>query len=93
MDKLPHKLIKCTADKAREIIECLDIDEIVDSVVVMNKIKPLIERLCMDHWQELSDLLFDFFNHKSDANIWLMAEEQDNFLDAYKEYLSNRYKL
>ena len=85
--------INISINKVKELVKYLEMDEIIDSMVDKNQIKNLIERLCMDYWNEISNLLWDFFNHKSDANKYLTAEQQDDLMEDYTEYLSNRYKL
>ena len=79
-------------DKVKELVLYLEMDEIVDSMIDKNQIKSLIERLCVDYSDLIANLLHDFFNHKSDANKYLMAEEQEDLEVEYEKYLSDRYK-
>jgi len=84
--------IEIPRDKVQELVRFLEMDEIVDSMEDKSQIKALIERLCMDYWQEISDLLHDFLLTKPHINEHIRNWKHEGFMDEYKEYLMNRYK-
>jgi len=79
-------------DKVQELVRYLEMDEIVDAMDEKKQIDSLVERLCMDYPEKISQLLSDFFNHKSDTSN-IEATEQEELECNYQEYLTNRYKL
>ena len=79
-------------DKVQELVEYLEMDEIIDSIKDKNQIKVLFDRLCMDYWEEMGDLLFDFMNKRSDMLQYLTIEQKEQFINDYKYYLMNKYK-
>jgi hypothetical protein len=85
--------INLSLNKVKELVEYLEMDEIVDSMTDKRQIDALIERLCMDYPDKITKLLNDFFNHKSDANKYLDATQQEDLENDYEDYLTNRYKL
>lgn len=81
-------------DKVQELVKYLEMDEIVDSMRDKKQIDSLIDRLCMDHPENISKLLNDFFKSKHEDEWQLLNENQQEQLESqYYDYLSKRYKL
>ena len=80
-------------NKVKELVKYLEMDEIVDGLAINNKIDSLVDRLCMDYEESIAKLLHEFFNHKSDANKYLPAEQQEELESEFQIYLSKRCKL
>lgn len=69
------------------IIKQLSIDEIFDSISQMKIHKSLIfNRIEDDFREEIGNLLNKFFNHKSDANKYLMAEQQEDMENDFMDW-------
>lgn len=84
--------INLSVEKIKEIVCELNCDEIFDAI--KNSVeqknydnKSVIDRVCSDYPTEIGNLLHNFFSHKSDANKFLTAEQQEDLEADFQTYI------
>ena len=86
-----HKEIELLKSEAESIVEQMNCDEIFDVLLKMTRGRKLLKHQILDRIKDdygdlLGGLLHDFFNHKSDANKYLDATEQEDVESDFSEY-------
>jgi len=92
---IEEDFIEISVENAKAATKMLSCDEIFDAIADVGSIthKSIKERVIGDYPEQFENILHEFFNHKSDANKYLTAEQQEDLEADFYDFINSYNNL
>ena len=91
---IEEDFFEISVENAKNATKQLNCDEVFDAINEGNSIQPrqIKEKVLDEYSEQFENLLHEFFNHKSDANKYLTANQQEDLENDFYEWINKLNK-